>query len=102
MRYVPQPVQDQLKKNHQGWVAEYCGGEEKARKEDRTGSIAVGSEGFAERVKELLGFRVKGREVVKDGEGCRIREGTALYIPLFGAEKEEIGSENTYYWSINP
>jgi putative transposase len=88
---------DQMKERHQGWVAEYCGGEEKARKDDWTGSIAVGSEGFVERVKELLGIRAKGREVVNDGEGCRVREGAAIYIPFFGAEKEEIGSENTYF-----
>jgi hypothetical protein len=83
-------------------VAEYCGGGEKARKDGWTGSIAVGSEGFVERVKELLGFRAKGRVVVTDGAGCRVREGVAFYSSFFGAEKEEIEPENAYFWSVNP
>ena len=78
---------DQLKKSHQGWVTEYCGGVEKARNDDWTASLAVGSKGFVERVKELLGFRAKGREVVEDGDGFRVREDTAFYSPFFGAEK---------------
>ena len=93
---------DQLKKTHQDWIAEYCGGAEKSRKDDWTASIAVGGKGFVERVKEHLGFRAKGREVVEDGEGCRVREGTAFYSSFLGAEKEEIGSENTYHWSVKP
>ena len=48
---------DQLTSSYKGWVEEYCGDGEKARKEEWTGSIAVGSRPFVEQVKALLGFR---------------------------------------------
>jgi hypothetical protein len=37
--------------------------------------------------------------VVKD---IRSGEGSALYNALFGAEKEDIGPENTYPWNVKP
>jgi len=91
---------DQLTSRYKGWVEEYCGDGEKARKEEWTGSIAVGNRPFVEQVKALLGFRAKGREVKEGGEGCQLREGSALYNTLFGAEKEDIGPENTYLWKV--
>jgi hypothetical protein len=60
----------------------------------------VGSKGFVERVKELLGFRAKGREVAEGGDGFRVREDIAFYNPFFGAEKEDMGSKNTDFWSV--
>jgi len=93
---------DQLRGSYKGWVEEYCKDEEKARKEEWTSSIAVGSRPFAEKVKALLGFRAKGREVVEGGEGYQVREGPARYNALFGAEKEDIGPENTYLWNVKP
>ncbi len=92
---------DQLRSSHKGWVEEYLGDGEKARQEEWTGSIAVGSRPFVEKVKALLGFRAKGREVIEGGEGYQVREGPATYNALFGAEKRDIGPENTYFWDIN-
>ena len=43
-----------------------------------------------------------GREVIAGGEGYQVREGPALYNAVFGAEKEEIGPENTYLWNVKP
>ncbi len=60
---------DQLRSSHKGWVEEYLGDGEKARREEWTDSIAVGSRPFVEKVKALLGFRAKGREVIEGGEG---------------------------------
>jgi len=93
---------DQLRSSHKAWVEEYLGDGEKARKEEWTGSIAVGSRPFVEKVKALLGLRAKGREVVEGSEGYQVREGPALYNALFGAEKEDIGPENTYLWNLKP
>jgi hypothetical protein len=59
----------------------------------------VGSKPFVEKVKELLGFRAKGRIIIEAGEGYQIREESAPYNALFGAEKEDIVSENTYSWN---
>ena len=62
----------------------------------------MGSRPFVEKVKALLGLRAKGREVMEGGEGYQVREGPALYNAVFGAEKEEIGPENTYLWNVKP
>jgi len=48
-----------------------------------------------------LGFRAKGREVIEADEGYQVRESHVSYNALFGAEKEDIGPENTYFWNIN-
>jgi hypothetical protein len=49
-----------------------------------------------------LGFRAKGRDVVEGGEGYQLREDSASYNALFGAEKGDISPENTYFWDVKP
>ncbi len=93
---------DQLRSSHKEWVDEYCEGREKARKDELTGSVAVGSRAFVEKVKSLLGFRAKGREVIKGGEGYQIREGAAFYSAFLRSEEENRCSENTYAWNVKP
>jgi hypothetical protein len=51
-------------------------------------------------VKERLGVRAKGRDVVKIGEDYQLRESPTLYNALFEAENEDIGLENTRFWKI--
>jgi len=82
-------------------VAEYLGDGEKARHEEWTDSIAVGSRPFVEKVKALLGFRAKGRKVIAVGEEYQVREGPAPYNALFKAEKGDIDHQNTYFLDIN-
>lgn len=92
---------DEVRRSHKGWVEEYLGDCRKTRQGEWTGSVAVGSKPFVEKVKELLGFRAKGRDVVGSSEGYQLREGAAHYKTLFGAEKDDIGLENTYFWELN-
>jgi hypothetical protein len=54
-----------------------------------------------EKVKALIGFRAKGREVIEGGEGYQVREGPAVYNPLFGAENEDISPQSAYFWDTN-
>jgi hypothetical protein len=61
----------------------------------------VGSRPFVERVKDILGFRGRGREVKEGAERYQVREERALYNDLFRAEKENIGHENAYFWDKN-
>jgi putative transposase len=61
-------------------------------------SIAVGSRSFVEKVKALLGYRAKGREVIGGNEGYQLREGSGPYKVLFGVGNDDIGLENTYFW----
>ena len=46
------------------------------------------------------GFRAKRRDVIGGNEGYHLREGSALYKALFGAENEDIGPENNYFWGL--
>jgi len=91
---------DQLRSSHKGWVEEYLEEGKKTRHEGWTDSIAVGSLPFVEKVKALLGFRAKGRDVVEGPEGYQVREGSAPYDALFGVKKGDIGPENEYFWNI--
>jgi putative transposase len=91
---------DQLRSTHKGWVEEYLGDGERVRCKEWTDSIAVGSRPFVERVKALLGFRAKGRDIVEDRGGYQVREGPAVYNSLFEAEKGVIGPQNGYFWNI--
>ncbi len=59
----------------------------KGRQGEWSDSIAVGSKAFIEKVKSLLGFKAKGRDIVKGDEGYHLREEAAPYMRLFEAEK---------------
>jgi len=61
----------------------------------------VGSQPFVERVKNLLGIRAKGREVIEGAKGYRLREEVAGYQALFQVENSDIGLDNAYLWNIN-
>lgn len=90
----------QLKSSHRGWIEEYLEEGRKERQGEWTDSIAVGNEVFIEKVKSLLGFKARGRNIVKGDEGYHLREEAAPYMALFEAIKGDIGTENTYFWDI--
>ena len=70
---------EQLRRSHEGWVNEYLGEEKKDCEKEWTGSIAVGNKPFVDKVMELLGFRAKGRKIIKGKEGHLVREAPAYY-----------------------
>ena len=68
---------DELRSSHKGRVEEYLAEGANRREGEWTGGIALGSQSFVERAKELLGFRAKG-----------ISSGRSLVpISLFGGAK---------------
>lgn len=91
---------DELRSSHKGWVDEYLGGGVKKRQDEWTGSIAVGSKSFIDDVKARLGFKAKGRDAIEASEGYQLRESPANYKAFLGAEKDDIGFENTYFWDV--
>ncbi|MGM0427300.1 MAG: hypothetical protein ACQEQ7_08695 [Thermodesulfobacteriota bacterium] len=92
---------EQLRRSHKGWIKEYLGDVRKGREEEWSGSIAVGNGSFVEKVKARLGFRAKGRKMIKSGEGYQVREAPAHYNEFLGAEKEDIGPKNTCSSNLN-
>jgi len=61
----------------------------------------VGSKGFVERTKAALGIRAKGRKVFEDGAAYQLPEPEVSYRNGFGAENDDIGAENGYFWNTN-
>jgi putative transposase len=92
---------DELKSSHRGWIEEYLGDGRKGRQNEWTDSIAVGSKAFIEKATSLMGFKARGRDIVKSDEGYHLREEAAPYMAFFEAEKGDIGPENTCFWNIN-
>ena len=60
----------------------------------------MGSKSFIESVRESLGFRAKGREIIESGDGYQLRESSAPYKALFEAENEDIDPENTVFRDV--
>lgn len=73
----------------------------KVRRDEWTGSIAVGSQSFIAKVKSLLGFKAKGRNVIEDDEGYQLRGEAVNYTALFEAEKDTITCENNCFWDLS-
>jgi len=92
---------DLVKSYHRKWVEEYPGNGKKIREDKWSASIAVGSRGFVEAVKSILDGLGKGRRVKEIGEGYQLREPSVPYGDHFGAEKDDIGPKNTYFWNDN-
>jgi hypothetical protein len=61
----------------------------------------VGSRGFVEGVKSLLGVLAKGRKSKETGGSYQLREPSMPYGAHFGVKNDDIGPENTYYWNVH-
>jgi hypothetical protein len=51
-------------------------------------------------VRESLGFRAKGRDVIESGKGYQLSESPAYYKALFEVENEDIDLEITFFWDV--
>jgi len=92
---------DEVKKYHRRWVENYLGNGKNIRDEKWTKSIAVGSRGFVDRVKSILGALALGRKRIETGEAYQLREPSIPYSAHFGVKKGNIEPENTYFWNVN-
>jgi len=85
---------------HKGWVEDYLGDGKNIRDEKWTKSIAVGSRGFVDGVKSILGALALGRKSIQAGASYQLREPSIAYAAHFGVKKGDIGPENTYFWNV--
>ena len=88
---------DQVISHHKSWAEEHLRNGKSIREDKWTGSIAVGSKSFIERVKSILGGLVKGRKIKKNGDGYQLRESSVPYGGVLEAENEDIEPKNTYF-----
>ena len=59
-----------------------------------TESIAVGEELFVKKVKDLLGFRTKGRKIHNSDGAYQLKEPDSSYGSI------DVDKDNTYLWDI--
>jgi len=89
---------EDLKKSHNGWIEEALENKGCVRESKWTESVVVGSKGFIETIKKILGFQVKGRDVIRTGENYQLREHQTAYRPIFAYENSSLSDDNTYLW----
>ena len=58
----------------------------------------VGSISNVAATKEKLGFKAKGRKVVREGGSYELRESPAPYKGIFGYENGILRPQNEYFW----
>jgi putative transposase len=82
-----------LKEAHYKWVNSRLQDDIPEKEEQWTKSIAVGSKSFIEKIKELLGFRAKGRQVIRSANTFELREEQKAY-----GETNVSYYANTFIW----
>jgi putative transposase len=82
-----------LREAREEWVREELRrAEALARNPIWTESVAVGSDRFVNQVRERLGVRAKGRDVLSDsGDVFMLRDPVKPYLRIFGGENEDLG-----------
>jgi REP element-mobilizing transposase RayT len=93
--------QERFRQEHRHWVEAELQADVKKRKSLWSESIAIGSEGFIEKIQQQLGLRGKGRSVVSEKEGIALREVSAPYITLFEGKKCTLRPDNSYFIDLN-
>ena len=68
---------------HRQWVEEGLKNNTGRREACWTESVAVGKKKYLDNVKEQLGYRAKGRKVIKGGTGFELKESVVPYNSLF-------------------
>ena len=92
---------DRVVTYHKRWVEDYLGNGKNIRDEKWTRSIAVGSRGFVDKVKFMLGAQALGRKSIEAGGSYQLREPSTPYNNShFVVKKGIIGPENTYFWNV--
>lgn len=93
---------ERVRSSHKAWVEEYLAGGVKNRQEKWTGSNAVGSKPFVERVKALLGFwksvtstQVMSRLLAARSIGKRPLDPVNLDLTRTEEKRSNISSERT-------
>ena len=89
-----------LSRVYRGWVEDVIRQCSSAREEKWTQSIAVGNKLFVEGVKDKLGFKATGRNIVGAGDAYELKESVASYSADFGTKTEALRPDNSFKWRV--
>jgi len=92
----------EIKEAHRQWVEAGPNGNAAARDHRWSDSIAVGSESFAEQVKNKLGFKAQHRQVAVADGGYTLRETEQPYGDHIDGRNIPLRPNNAVPWQINP
>ena len=92
---------ERFQQAHRQWVEAALQRDAATRDERWSESIAVGSQGFVERVKRELGSRASHRRIVEAGEARALREPVSPYGRDFDTENVALRPTNTVPWETN-
>lgn len=81
---------------HRQWVQEGLKTNAAGREAYWTEAVAVGNKEFVDTIKERLGYRAKGRKVMKGDGGFELRESVAPYNSPFMGKKGLLSPSNAY------
>ena len=90
---------EHFRSSHMAWIDEALRADACQRKSRWTESIAVGSRGFAARIKEELGYRARGRRIEESATGSELREPFSGYRADFDIENSVLSQNNRYFWN---
>jgi REP element-mobilizing transposase RayT len=83
---------EELRQTYKGWVDTALAENNNEWSGKWTESIAVGEKSFVQKVKDLLGYRVRSRKVHENDVSCQLKEPAVHY----GLNDENL--ENSYLW----
>ena len=83
----------ELRDAHCKWADSVLQTDSSGKEDKWTQSIAVGSESFVERMKKALGYRARGRKMIRADDTSELREAQAPY----GGESD-LDAGNTFFW----
>lgn len=88
-----------MQQQHRQWLSEELAINNSMRDKAWSESLAVGSEGFVEKVRTLIGIRATNRKVVEMGDKHALREQSAGYNIVSGAENIGLSLDNRLLWN---
>jgi putative transposase len=100
MELIDIGVGDELSETYKGWVDQILKSGETARQSKWTESVAVGNKQFIGTVREKLGIRAAGRDIIESGASHELREPGASYRYDFGVKNGTLSPGNTYFWDF--
>jgi len=100
MELVGIGVGDELRRIYKGWLDEILMSGRPARESKWTESVAVGNMQFIGTVREELGVRAAGRDIIEGDASHELREPGVSYSYDFGVKNGTLSSENTYFWDL--
>ena len=86
---------------HRQWVEEELQRDQLQRDPSWSESIAVGSEAFVKKTKELLRSRAHSRKCQPIGDRYHLKEPEIVYQVHLGPEKLQLRLDNSYFWEDN-